>query len=66
MIKIENGRCEIKGNSEDIFIDMFGFTIALVEHEELQDILECAQEAVKEQIKEGKYVPHNTSYKSGT
>lgn len=64
MIKIEKGRCLIKGNAVEVFIDMCGFIIALVENEDLQDMLADAEKEVEKLIKEGIYVPHNTSNKS--
>lgn len=47
MIKIESGRCETKGTRADIFVDMFVLIIALVENEELQDLLLEAQKEVE-------------------
>lgn len=64
MIKIENGRCEIKGELTDIFIDLVVLTIVLAENENLQEILAEAEKEVEKLIKEGVYVPHNTSNKS--
>lgn len=64
MIKIEKGRCLIKGDGADIFTDMCGFIIALVENKELQELLTDAVKEVEKLIKEGLYVPHNTGNKS--
>lgn len=64
MINIEKGRCLIKGDGAEIFTDLCGFIIALAENEDLQELLADAENEVGKLIKEGLYVPHNTSHKS--
>lgn len=64
MIKIDEGHFSVVGDCEDIIYDLMILLIAINDRPKLQELLKVAEAEVKTLVKEGRYVPNNSSDKS--
>lgn len=61
MIKCENGEIHVHGDFDELVIDLLGILVLLTENECAADALKEAEKLLELEIKEGFYVPHDTS-----
>ena len=63
MIKIDVGHFSAVGTKKDIINDLV-VLITINDEPELQGLLKVAEAEIKKLVKEGVYVPNDSSYKS--
>ena len=64
MIKIDDGQLKCLGTQGEVINDLVTLLLAINETPELLDLLKKAESEIEKLVKEGKYVPHDSSNKS--